>query len=56
MQVSKASKTMCSSKEQSHLISKSEEYHVNHEDKDKEETSKWECQARVISVEYDKNC
>ena len=57
MQVSKPGENVCSSKEQSHLISKSEEYHVNqhvmYEEKD--ETSKQECQGNVISMD-DKNC
>ena len=57
IQVSKSSKNVCSSNEQSHLASKSEEYHVNQCEmyKDKDETSKWECQANVVSMEDDKN-
>ena len=54
MLVSKRRKNVCSSKEQSHLISKSEEYHVNQcvIQEEKEETSKWECQAQVISIYF----
>ena len=57
MLVSKPKKNVCSSKEQSHFISQSEEYHVNQcvMYEDKEEKSNQECQAHVISMEDDKN-
>ena len=56
--VSKPGKNMCSSKEHSYEIQKSEKYHVNLWviQEDKEETSKSECQASVKSMEDDKNC
>ena len=57
MLVSKPKKNVCSSKEQSHLLSRSEEYQVNHFviQEDKEERNKWECKANVIYREDDKN-
>ena len=58
MQVLQPIQNMCSSKEQSHIVSNSIEYHVNqcvvYEDQD--ETSKWECTAHDISMYEDKNC
>ena len=58
MQVSKPGQNMCSSKQQSQVVSTSNVYYVNQcvvqEDQDK--TSKWECQTFVISLCDDKNC
>ena len=52
MLVSKSKRNVCSSKEQSHLIPKSKEYRVDQyvKNENKDETSKWECQANVISI------
>ena len=58
MPVFKPSKNVCSSKEQSPIVLPAQEYSVNqcviYEEKD--ETSKAECQANVISMQNDKNC
>ena len=49
---------MCSSKEQSFIVLPTQGYSVDQcvLYEDKEETSKWECQAIVISMEDEKKC
>ena len=55
--VSKPNKNVCSSREQAPKLLPAQGYSVNQHImyEEKEETSKWECQANVISID-DKNC